>query len=291
LSSNVKPMTKMSSDQEDQDPFTLERTGCDAGLNPMFGEWQHTFLFAPVPYGDGGAKRAAFRAAMQSELSNKWIYSHNIQLEITLHLDVQTILETSETADLDNYAKAILDGLKGPEGIMLDDTQVQALVISWLDGYGKPSFTIETKASPDDFVIKPVEFYEMPDGLWYPHSRAVWSNGGEELLSDKAYFADLSIVELMSSVKKRARAEMRRAGYDRLRAFQRSRYVSLLARGFHRSRIAESGFSAHSLKEWQEARGVWKRNHPADGDQLDQILARLPDSYNNLIKVLAGRFQ
>ena len=193
----------MSSEQEAQDPFTLERTGCDAGLNPMFGEWQHTFLFAPVPYGDGRAKRAAFRAAMQSELSNKWIYSHDIQLEITLHLDVQTILETSDTADLDNYAKAILDGLKGPEGIMLDDTQVQALVISWLDGYGKPSFTIETKASPDYFVIKPVEFYEMPDGLWYPHSRAVWSNGGEEMLSDKANFADLSIVKLMSSVKKR----------------------------------------------------------------------------------------
>jgi hypothetical protein len=182
------------SSQEDEDPITLERTGCKAGLNPMFGEWQHRFPFAPVPYADGGAKRRVFRATMQSQLSNKWIYSHNVQLEITLYLDVQTILETSDTADLDNYAKAILDGLKGPQGIMLDDTQVQSLVISWLDGYGKPSFTIETKASPDDFVIKPVEFYEMPDGLWYPHSRLVWSNGGEAALSDMEVFADLSIV-------------------------------------------------------------------------------------------------
>lgn len=76
------------------------------------------------------------------------LYSHEIQLEITLHLDVQTVLETSDTADLDNYAKAIHDGLKGPRGIMFDDTQVQALVIPWLDGYGDPSFTEAARGRP-----------------------------------------------------------------------------------------------------------------------------------------------
>ena len=119
---------------DDPDPFSIERAGSDAGLNPMFGEWQQTFPFAPVPYGDSGEKRAALREAIQSQLKNKWIYSHEIHLEITPHLDVQTVIETSETADLDNYAKAILDGLKGPQGIMFDDTQVQSLAISWLDG-------------------------------------------------------------------------------------------------------------------------------------------------------------
>ena len=59
-----------------------------------------------------------------------WFYSHEVQLEVTLHLDVQTTLETSDTADLDNYAKAILDRLKGPRCIMFDDTQVQALGIT-----------------------------------------------------------------------------------------------------------------------------------------------------------------
>jgi hypothetical protein len=44
-------------------------------------------------------------------------------------------LETSDTADLDNYAKSILDGLKGPDGILLDDTQVQTLIISYIDNY------------------------------------------------------------------------------------------------------------------------------------------------------------
>jgi Holliday junction resolvase RusA-like endonuclease len=162
------------------DQLRLERDGANAGLNPMFGEWQQTFDFAPVPYGNGGAKRQAFRRAIQAALTNRWLYSHEIHLEIILYLDVQNVLETSDTADLDNYAKAILDGLKGPDGIMFDDTQVQALCISWLDGYEEPKFTVQAKGAPDDFVLKPTEFYEMPDGLWYPHGRFVWSDGGQE---------------------------------------------------------------------------------------------------------------
>lgn len=48
-----------------------EREGVNAGLNPMFGEWQQTFNFSPVPYGDGGARRQAFRAEIQAALSNR----------------------------------------------------------------------------------------------------------------------------------------------------------------------------------------------------------------------------
>lgn len=272
-----------------QDTLSMERAGSDAGLNPMFGEWQHTFAFAPVPYGDGGAKRATFRQAMQAQLKNRWIYSHEIHLEITLHLDVQTVLETSATADLDNYAKAILDGLKGPQGIMFDDTQVQSLAISWLDGYGDAAFTVAAKGSPDDFVLKPVAFYEMPDGLWYPHGRVVWSNGGQEPLTEKNHFVGLSIIELMSSVKKRARAELRKAGADQLRAYQQGHYVSSLARGFHHSRLSDSGFLFHGRKEWQAVRETWKENNPREIKEIDETLAKLRDAYGTMIEVLVGR--
>jgi hypothetical protein len=144
----------MIEEPHSDDPIFVERRGAGAGLNPMFGEWQKAFNFPPVPHRDGGGRLRAFHEAIAAELTNRWIYSHEIQVEITLHLDVQTVL------DLDNYAKAILDGLKGPRGIMFDDTQVQALAISWLDGYGDPSFTVAARGSPDDFVLKPVEFYE-----------------------------------------------------------------------------------------------------------------------------------
>lgn len=279
----------MTEEPLSDDPIFVERRGANAGLNPMFGDWQKTFKFPPVPHRDGGARLRAFHEAIANELTNRWLYSHEIQLEITLHLDVQTVLETSETADLDNYAKAILDGLKGPRGIMFDDTQVQALVISWFDGYGDPSFTVAAKGPPDDFVLKPVEFYEMPDRLWYPHGRFVWSDGGEEALSDQSHFVGLSVTELMSSVKTRARAEMRNAGADRLRAYQRGKYVSSMARGYPRGRIADSGFTLVPRRDWQEARRIWREENPGEIDDIEQSLSELRKSYDRMIDVLAGR--
>lgn len=210
-------------------------------------------------------------------------------MTITLHLDVQTVLETSETADLDNYAKAILDGLKGPNGIIFDDTQVQALTISWLDGYGDPCFTVEAKGSPDDFVLKPIEFFEMPDGLWYPHGRFVWDNGAEMRLSDRDHFLGLSILEMMSSTKTRARAELRKARFDRRRAYQRSKYVSSLGRGFHRSRIDDAGFVIHDRREWQEERRKWGADNPGEMEEVEQGLSKMRDAYDVMIDLLAGR--
>ncbi len=171
-----------SQDMDPQAAFDHEANGARAGLNPMFGDWQKRFDFAPVSYVAGGAQRAAFRDAIQQALDNKFFYSNEVRLDIALHLDVQTVLETDVTADVDNYAKAVLDGLKSPHGILFDDTQVQALNVHWLDSYSrdKSYFTISISGSPDDFMLKPVEFYEMPDGLWYPHGRLMWSNGGQD---------------------------------------------------------------------------------------------------------------
>jgi hypothetical protein len=270
-----------------EEQLRLERQGADAGLNPMFGEWQHRFEFPPVPYGNGAAQRGEFRSAIQAELTNHWLFSNEIRLEITLHVDVQTTLETDESADLDNYAKAILDGLKGPNGIMIDDTQVQALTISWIDGYGPPAFTIAAKGSPDDFVLKPQEFYEMPDGLWYPHGRNLWTDGAVEASDDFNHFAGLSIMELMSSTKRRARAEVRKGGAGRLRAYQQARYLSTSARGFHRSRIKD-GFPMHDKRKWQAERAHWAEADPKRSVMMEESLREMRKSHDKLVAILAN---
>src|ERR1700730_13383377 len=76
-------MTRSESMSSEQ-PFDNEQKGAKAGLNPMFGDWQHRFRFAPVPYGDGAAKRTAFRKAIQAELTNNFFYTAEVRLEITL---------------------------------------------------------------------------------------------------------------------------------------------------------------------------------------------------------------
>jgi hypothetical protein len=250
-----------------------ERKGADGGLNPMFGEWQQRFNFSPVPYGSGAAQRGEFRNAVQAELNNNWLYSNEIHIDITLYVDVQTTLETDKNADLDNYCKSILDALKGPNGIMIDDTQVQALSIHWLDCYGSPYFTVSAKGSADEFLLKPQEFYEMPDGLWYPHGRFLWSEGGSLRCSDTNHFAGLTIMEHMSSIKRRARAAYRKAGSDRLRAYQFGQYFSSTARGFHRGRVED--FVLHRLPEWRAEKEQWQSQNPDAFSKIEKTLGEL----------------
>jgi len=241
------------------DALDHERKGANAGLNPMFGDWQHRFRFAPVSYREGGAKRAVFREAMQAELTNRFFYTGEIRLEITLHLDVQTVLETSDTADLDNYAKSIIDGLKGPTGIVLDDSQIQALVISYRDNYGRngPFFDVEITASPDEFILKPVSFYEMPDRLWYPASRLAWTDGEAKELPEDQLYISLFMTREMSVVKIRSRHRLRELGFSRLAAYKQLIPIIMSVRGFHKGRI-DSSFPILDLKTWQTNFAAWK---------------------------------
>lgn len=272
----------------DDDALAFERRGADAGINPMFGDWQHRFAFAPVPYRDGGAKLRAFREQIRGELTNRFFFSGEIQLTITLFMDVQTILETSDTADVDNYAKAVLDGLRGPDGIMFDDTQVQALTISWLDSH-ETSFDVEVRASPDDFLLKPVEFYEMPDGLWYPHSRLSWADHGETPTSDVPFFGAVLINATMAEGRARARQMFRRDRMTRLQAYRTAQHLSTSARGFHKSRVADSGFIMHDLKTWRAHVEAVRAANPGGLEAIEEINAGMAETMCKMAELLAGR--
>jgi len=275
---------------QEEDAIEFERWGANAGLSPMFGDWQCQFNFSPISYAAGSTKRSAFRATIQANLKNNFFYSNEVRLDIVLHLDVQTVLETDETADVDNYAKAVLDGLKGPNGILLDDSQVQALTVYWLDSYGRDRdhFEVSISGSPDDFVLKPAEFYEMPDGLWYPYSRFVWNNGEQEGQTDLSYYAGLLILETMSGVKKDARHLFRKSGMERLRAYQQGRYVSSSARGFHRSRI-DSGFVLRARREWRSALDACRVDHAEEIDEVERMMVELREKYGKFASALAGQ--
>ncbi|QGJ72866.1 hypothetical protein [Sinorhizobium meliloti] len=143
-------------------------------------------------------------------------------------------------------------------------------------------------SSPDDFILKPLEFYEMPDGLWYPHSRRMWSDGGQEDQSDRNHYAGLLILEMMSSVKRDARHLFRKSGMDRLGAYQKGIYVSTSARGFHRSRIDE-GFPMHARQDWRAAFAAWRSDHANEVTEIERILADAQANYGKMAALLADQ--
>lgn len=248
-----------------------ERDGAAAGLSPMFGEWRQRFALTPVPYSAGGAKRAEFRNALRSALSNQFLFTGEVKVAIGLGLDAQTVLETSDTADLDNYAKCILDGIKGNDGIIIDDSQIQSLTIYWIGNNDRESshFLIEINSHPDSFSLKPVSFYEMPDRLWYPLSKNF--NGPEkiETIGIGQFFAILMVLEKMIREKLALRHALRQSGERRFRSFYHSMRIAPSIHGFHKSRI-DSQFSMHERKEWKAQIEEWRRQNPNDAAKFDE---------------------
>lgn len=236
-----------------EEPFRVEGSGASAGVNPFFGEWRKSFKFPPVAYTAKSEKRAEFRKRVRAEIGVEYYFIDEVKVDITLHIDEQRFRETDKTADVDNFAKCILDCLKGKDGILIDDCQIQSLHISWIDVHDEHEwFEVEIKSHPDEFMLKDVKLYEMPNGLWYPLSNRSWDHGAAMPVNDATIIAGPLILEAMTDFSHKIRAKLRRHGRNRMQAYRESKYHDTLARGFHKSRV-EGEFELVSLGEWRSA--------------------------------------
>lgn len=234
-----------------EDPILIESRGVSKGVNPFFGEWRKNFKFSPVASTAKADRRKEFRTAIQSAIDNKYYFTDEVKVEISLHIDKQRIRETDQTAGLDNFAKCILDCIKGKSGILIDDCQIQSLSISWIDVYNDDEwFEVEVRGHPDEFLIRDVTLYEMPDKLWYPLSNHSWSDGEAVPINEVTRLAGPLILEAMTDFSRKLRATMRASGLTRMQAYRESMYHSTGARGFHKSRV-EGEWPVVPLKEWK----------------------------------------
>jgi Holliday junction resolvase RusA-like endonuclease len=75
----------------------------------------------------------ALTQLIHSELSKfKWIIVGSILVDFLWYLNGVERQETDKVGDLDNIAKPIQDALSGPNGIIVDDSQIGALYNYWL---------------------------------------------------------------------------------------------------------------------------------------------------------------
>jgi len=236
----------------DREHWEMEQSGYEKGYNPFFGEFKQTFNFAPVPYGH--RKRNDFVTSLHREFANiKYIFWGEVKVYIQLYHNEQRRLETPELADLDNYAKIICDGIKGANGVLIDDSQIQTLSISWIDAPNLERFDIEIKGHPDEFILKPLSLFEMPDGLFYPVSSQQWSaDGPQEDISDEQKNSFLSALYCIIYNKRGIQHEVRLQGMDTLNAYWRGRSLGPILYGFHKSRIIESRFDLKSISDWKK---------------------------------------
>ncbi|MFD1772351.1 MULTISPECIES: RusA family crossover junction endodeoxyribonuclease [Paenibacillus] len=228
--------------------FEIENSGYKAGNNPLFGKYHKTFNFAPVPY--GSPARQAFKARIASELDVNYLLFGEVKVEVILYLSEQKRFETPELADLDNYAKLICDSIKGSEGLLIDDSQIQSLNISWIDTTEDPYFEINILGAPDEFVMKPLKLYEMPNNLFYPISSKTWTTEG---INDtkQSLKPILEAIEKMTKNSHKFRHELRQKGFELSRAFFLSQGISPILPGFHKNRVIDGGFELVLKEQWK----------------------------------------
>lgn len=222
-------------------PFEL-----DADWRPNHGGLRHEFHFDPLHYGVGGVKQHEFKDRMQQELRNYgFIFAGEVHVSWRLFVEEQDRWEGDNGADVDNFAKLLNDGLVGANGLLFDDVQIQALSVSWQPTINEASFDLDIQCSPDDWVTRPAEFYELSDRLWYPLSTSI--TACDSALSTALYHLDNMVRRVVG-----VRHQIRRTGRSRREAFEATRPLSPIIKGFHKTRVSASSFPTVPRKVWMD---------------------------------------
>jgi len=232
---------------EKENEFEYEQS--KRGLNPHWGKYSQKFCIKPIPYGNKNKQK--FKEEVQSYFQNTHYYFvDEVKVYINLYLNEGRRYETPESADIDNYAKLICDCLKGSKGILIDDIQIQHLSISWFDTIDEEYFEVTIQGRPDDFIMKDVEFYEMPNRMYYPISNKVWTINGVKEFEERLKMVGILCESLRLLGK--VRHQLHQEGLQGETAYYEYMKYHPIIRGFNKNRILESGYKLQTMAEWQK---------------------------------------
>ena len=103
-----------------------------------------------------------------------FIITSDVQVSIEWLLPEYQRYESDKTPDVDNILKPLLDALGGPEGIIVDDSQVQALEVKWIE-WENPEERVDVSISyEEDFTLPKdaIAFVKIPNtGLSWPFNQ------------------------------------------------------------------------------------------------------------------------
>jgi Holliday junction resolvase RusA-like endonuclease len=95
-----------------------------------------------------------------------------VKVDIGWYIHEQDRYETDAAPDVDNILKPLLDGLYGPDSLLIDDCQVQEVSCRWIDSATHDqSVDIEIRHRPDDWLRRDsLSFVEFDNCLCMPMS-------------------------------------------------------------------------------------------------------------------------
>lgn len=138
---------------------------------PEFGELNFSFDFKPVSLQSNSIKKEYVKTEIKKVTKTlNYLLSGDVKVEIQWLVHEQERYESAHAPDIDNIIKAILDGLSGPDGVLIDDCQVQTIGSHWIDWTKKEhKINISIRYNPDDYVTKKnLIFVNFGNSLFIP---------------------------------------------------------------------------------------------------------------------------
>lgn len=156
----------------------------NAGIaSPPFGRMELVIPGAPVSVQSTKKVRDAYLATIKNELSRfRFVLTGQLMLEVTWLVPAKSRYETDAKADIDNCLKPIIDAFTGPDGLFIDDCQLQGLYICWRHTVsGDERLHFQFDFDPDQWCDKDgFAFIRLERGLCCPVNLA-WPKLQREL--------------------------------------------------------------------------------------------------------------
>jgi len=129
------------------------------------GEIELCFPIKPVSGTSNPKIKKAFIDKIQQVTSAyNFILSGDVKIEIEWRIHERQRYEFPSSPDLDNILKPIVDALSGPQGLLIDDCQVQTVTCYWIDHFNlnEEEITVRIRLmTADDGLLKDKLFFVL----------------------------------------------------------------------------------------------------------------------------------
>jgi Holliday junction resolvase RusA-like endonuclease len=197
------------------------------------GEFSFSIEIRPVSSQASRTKKDAVTQAIRDITKPyKFLISGDVSVEIVWLINEDERYESDEAADIDNILKPILDALSGPDGILINDCQVQHVSSHWISRYGDDELVeITIKFDPDAFFEKDhIMFVEFRKSLFMP----MHDNMSSEIIKMM-----LDTFEMQLAAKEKLLAQGK--------TYYQAKMVTSIQRIFHKTRL--EGFKLTTATE------------------------------------------
>lgn len=141
---------------------------------PFSGELTFLVEGPPVSQQSRRSEKDTFTESIRAQMGEYgYLLSGDVRIHIEWTLHEQDRYESDRAPDVDNILKPLLDALCGPEGMLIDDCQVQAVDCRWLDWTERgQQVEITIEFFRDEWVPKEALcFVHLGKGLCFPINR------------------------------------------------------------------------------------------------------------------------